>query len=166
MVGMEDRTTTSSLPKQENIHAATKADRYLSSSLNPPNSRSRYFPEYIKFGNHRSIRITVVQMSNLTQSAKQTLCWERGTLPWNVLVRRSSKSWGCKKLVRWVRVFYSRCGRKGLACTETCRGLYGYCTVGDRWWTEANTRVRYLHMVIRNMGHTGWPKYWNTILVH
>lgn len=86
---------------------------------------------------------------------------------WIGLVRKSSKCWGCKKLVRWVRLFYSRCGRKGLVCTETCRGLYGYCTVGDSWWTEANTRVRYLHMVIRmvdgNEGFTVWPKNRNII---
>jgi hypothetical protein len=128
---MEDRKTTSSLPKQENTHAATKADRYLLSSLNPPNRRSRYIPQDIKFGKHRSIRITFVQMSNLAQSANRR-CAEnegrcRGTfLSVGVPRAEAVKNWSDESAFS-----LTRCGRKGLVCTETCRGLYGYCTVGD-----------------------------------
>ena len=75
---MEDRKPTSSLPTQENTHAEPKEDIYLRSSLNPPNRRSWYIPEDIKFAKHRSIRITFVQMSNLTQSANRRCAENEG----------------------------------------------------------------------------------------
>jgi len=75
---MEDRKPTSSLPTQENTHAEPQAEIYLRSSLNPPNRRSRYIPEDIKYGKHHSIRITFVQTSNLVQSANRRCAENEG----------------------------------------------------------------------------------------
>jgi len=51
---------------------------YLRSSLNPTNRPSRYIPVDIKFGKHRSIRITFVQMSNLVQFANRRCAENEG----------------------------------------------------------------------------------------
>jgi hypothetical protein len=51
---------------------------YLRSSLNPPKRCLQYIPEDIKFGKYRSIRITFVQMSNVTQSANRRCAENEG----------------------------------------------------------------------------------------